>query len=385
LERRDEGDSTVKIFYLSVFKDGTGYSKAACEYASALDAVGFDVVCRALKLNAVAGEVSPRIAAMLEKPHHSKYDAVIQHILPYHMEFEGRLGRNIGLYFTETSNFSSSTWPQRINCMDEAWVANDQSRQASLDSGVSVPLHVVPIPCDVTKYEQSYKPLSLRDRLAGHFIFYWIGEFVHRKNLAALIRAFHTEFDVNEPVSLVIKTTPKGGQTEFDAKHDIEQHCRILKEGMKLYSSPDQYKKEIVIASRFSDETMMRLHASCDCGVWPAFGEAWCVPAFDGMALGKPPIVTDWGGFQEYINNDCGWLVPCYLEPVWGTHNDTFPDLMTSRENWARIDILELRSAMREAYENHDLYKEKSLAGSNRAYDFSYDKVGNIMKKVLNG
>lgn len=375
----------LNVLYIGVVRDGTGWAHAANDYILSLDAAGVNLVVRALKLNSVQAEVPQRVVELLGKKHARKYDAVIQHTLPHHMEFNGELGKNIGMYFTETSNFRSSSWPSYLNCMDEAWVCNAQSRDATLASGVTTPVRVFPIPTDISKYERSYKPLSLKTQLSGNFVFYWIGEFVQRKNLAALLRAFHAEFNPNEAVSLLIKTTPKGSETDFDAKMILEQFCGKIKEGMKLYRSVDSYKKEIVIAGRYSENEMMRLHTSCDCGVWPAFGEAWCIPAFEAMSLGKTPIVSNFGGFCDFMNNDCGWMIDGHMEPVWGTNLDTFPDLQTSLEDWFRVDIASLRHAMREAYEDDKARRVKALAGMDRAYDFTHAKVGEQMRQALLG
>lgn len=364
------------------FRDQTGYSHAAIEYALALDTAGVEVACRPLKLNDVDGEVPPRIAE-LERRKFREYDAVIQHSLPHHFSYDGRYPRNIGLFFCETSHFRSTNWPEKLNTMDEVWACCLHNVEACIASDVTVPIRLVPIPCDVSKYARHYEPLRIRKELGDNFIFYFIGEFVRRKNIAALVKAFHLEFDVNEPVTLLLKTTPKSGQDEYTTRQNLVRFCEEIRAGLKLYTNVAQYKQEVVLVGRYSDEEMMRLHCSCDCGVFPAYAEAWSIPAFDCMALGKTPIVTGAGGFLQYMNDDCGWLVESHREPVFGTQLDTFTNLNTAREHWDAIEIDDLRAAMREAYEDRDLRRKKALAGADRAYDFSYDKVGKTMKERL--
>lgn len=372
----------MRVLYINNYRDGTGWSHAGLNYIQALDAAGVDVVCRPLKLNEVQGEIPARVAELEAKPH-GKYDAVIQHVLPHQMEYEAKLGRNIGLFFAETSHFRLTDWPEKLNCMDEGWVCCLHNHQAARKSGVTIPLKLAPIPCDVTRYGRSYEPLSIVKKLSGNFIFYTIGESVRRKNLVALLKAFHLEFDVNEPVNLLIKTTPKGSKDEHQTLAETVAFCNGIKEGLKIYEKLEHYKKEIVIAGRYSDEEIMRLHASCDCGVFPSYGEAWSVPAFDAMGLGKTPIVTDSSGFRQYLDNDCGWMVPAHSEPVYATQLDTFQNLHTSYEEWDSIEIPNLRAAMRQAYDNADLRKEKAKAGIARAYDFSFLRIGNMMKEAL--
>jgi glycosyltransferase involved in cell wall biosynthesis len=372
----------MRVLYISNYRDQTGWAQAGLSYIQALDVAGVDVTCRPIKLNEIHGEIPARVAELEAKPHDT-YDAVIQHVLPHQMEYERKLGRNVALFFAETSHFRMTDWPEKLNCMDETWVCCEHNAVAARDSGVVIPIKIIPIPCDVSRYARSYEPLSIVKKLAGNFIFYTIGESVRRKNLVALLKAFHLEFDVNEPVNLLIKTTPKGLKDEQQTYSETVTFCNHIKEGLKIYEKLEHYKKEIVIAGRYSDDEIMRLHASCDCGVFPSYGEAWSVPAFDAMGLGKTPIVTDSSGFRQYLNDDCGWMVPAHREPVYATQLDTFQNLHTSFEEWDSIEVPQLRAAMREAYENADLRKEKATAGIARAYDFSFAKIGAMMKEVL--
>jgi glycosyltransferase involved in cell wall biosynthesis len=374
--------SDMNILFIGNYRDGTGWSHGAVEYIRALDHAGVNVACRPFKLSPHFAEVPDRIAD-LERADHRRYDAVIQNVLPHMLDYSGAYPRNVALYYTETSSLGRTRWADRINLMDAAWVSCEESEKASHRSNVTIPIRVVPIPCDVDKYQHSYEPLLIRRELTDQFIFYTIGEFNRRKNLRALLTAFHLEFGVNEPVSLLIKTTPQPGEDGWQAQHGVEHFCLEIKKGLKLFDDPGHYKREIVLAGRYSEVEVMRLHSSCDCGVFPSYGEAWCIPAFESMAMGKTPIVTNYGGFLGYMNDDCGWVVDAHEEPVYGTQADTFPDLHTSLEEWADIEIGGLRAAMRDAYECHEDRRNKGLAGADRAHDFSYEEIGNYMKQLL--
>ncbi len=269
---------------------------------------------------------------------------------------------------------------------NEAWVINRQMVDAARESGVSIPLNVVPHATNIERFMQSYEPLdSLKPyRESGDFIFYFIGELVRRKNLQALLQAFHLEFDPSEPVQLVIKTSQAGA-----SKEDLERKLHILtaevKEGLKLHGGKaDFYKKEAFFLDRLTDNGIMRLHSSCDCFVMPSYGEAWCIPAFDAMAMGRSPIVTACTGFLDYLSEAQGWLVPARQEPVCGA-TDTFSDLFTGNELWWSIDVPSLRRAMREAFSNRELQRSKGEAGVMRAHDFSYQAVGHTMRRLLDG
>ncbi len=371
----------MSVLFVSPLLDGTGYSRAGIDYVLALDAAGVDVVPRALKLNDERHEPPARVRELMARPA-SGYNVVIQHCLPHQLSFSGSFGRNVALFAWETSNFLASSWADRLNCVDEVWAINAAQRTACLDSGVTVPVRVVPHASDVTRFQQSRRPL---DCLAPHkqeglFLFYSIGEFVRRKNFAGLLRAFHAEFDPYEPVGLILKTSVPGLSTA-QSLEQVRAFCGEVRKGLKLPGG--HHRPEIILTERLGDEEMLRLHASCDCYVTASYGEAWAIPAFDAMGMGKTPIAPASTGFLDYLSDAEGWPVGVRDEPVFGVL-DSFEDLYTGGETWAAPDLLHLRRCMREAYEDSTKRESKAARGIERAYDFSHPAVGKIMKAILN-
>lgn len=376
--------TSLKVLFLGVYRDGTGWGVAATRYILALDAAGVDVVCRPLKLNDSTPSLPDRILE-LEAKSAVGCNVVIQNILPHLMDYQGQFDLNIGLYFSETDSLRYSSWNDRLNQMDMVWGCNEQMRRAARESFVDVPFEVIPIPADIERYSRSWEPLAALRPLKeeGNFVFYTIGEMVRRKNLAGLLKAFHTEFDPQEPVSLVIKTS-KPGMPPHETRRHVEAFCNEIKRGLKLYEGGkvEHYKGEVVITEHLADEDMLRLHAACDCFVQPSYGEAWSLGAFDAMAMGKTPIVTKCTGFTEYVSKQTGWLVDGVEDSVFGV-DDSFIDLYTGKEIWMAVDQKELRRAMREAYEDEGHRREKAQAGIVRATDFSYLAVGTRMCQTL--
>ncbi len=368
----------MKALYIGVYKDGTGWGKAAQDYILSLDAAGIEVVPRALKLNNRQTRVPDRILE-LERQSDKNCDVVIQHVLPHHMDYSGHFGKNIGLYVSETSHFCLSSWPIHLNAMDDLWVPNSSMAKLATKSNIKHSPHIVPHATDTEKFLGSYEyvlPEELKDR----FVFYFIGEAVARKNLKALLIAFHSEFDGNENVGLLIKSTIPGLNDE-QAKMEIEALCAHVKDSLKIFPSRDSYIEETIITEYMSEEELMNIHFSCDCFVMPSYGEAWCIPAFDAMGMGKTPIVNNAGGMCDFIDDSVGALISNREEPVFGML-ETFADIYTGAENWWSIDILELRKKMREAYESD--WGDKSEAGFDRAFEFSYYNVGKTMEEALN-
>lgn len=367
----------MKVLFIGVYKDGTGWGNAAQNYILALDAAGVDVVPRAVKLNNRQAEVPQRIL-QLEKKSSKGCTHVIQNVLPHHMEYDGNFEKNIGIYFTETSHFKNSGWPQKLNSMDELWVPNFQMIFSARDSDVSTRMRIIHVPAHIDKYKRQYEKIDLGT--SGSFVFYFVGEVTRRKNPVALLKAFHLEFTTDEPVELVIKGNLSGMSEEESRKH-IEEMCNQVKTNLKLYPDLHDYKEEKIITKYIDNDSMLRLHRSCDCFVAPSFGEAWCIPAFDAMCMGNTPIVNHCTGLHEFVNNSNGWLVDNTAEPVFGmTHG--FSDLYMGNEDWWNINIRHLRECMRKAYTT-DRSKKRATCFQRRE-EFSYKKIGEQMKERLN-
>ena len=370
----------MKVLFIGVYKDGTGWGNAAQNYILALDAAGVEVVPRAIKLNDYAAEIPERILE-LEDNDIKNCDIVIQNVLPHHMDYSGNFKKNIGIYFTETNHFRNSSWPQRLNLMDELWVCNDQMVEAAKNSHITTPTKVVPIPTDISKYDRQYDVVDIDSSLRHDFVFYFIGEIIRRKNVVSLIKAFHLEFGVNEPVSLVIKGN-LAGETPVETANHITEMCNQIKANLKIYPSLGDYKEEVVVTDMLNNESILRMHQTFDCFVAPSFGEAWCIPAFDAMAMGNTPIVNDVGGLSSFVDNDNGWLIPNSPEPVFGMTRG-FSDLYQGNELWWNISIPHLQTAMREAYENSDMRRKKKQSCMEKVKKFSHENVGQLMKELL--
>ena len=368
----------MKVLYTGVYRDGTGWGNAAIDYILSLDAADVDVVPRAVKLNNSSIDLPDRILE-LESKDDSDCDVMIQHLLPHHTDYSGGYEKNIVLYASETDNFRHSAWASHINCMDEAWVINQQMVDCARNSGVTVPIQVIPHATNTDKFSQEYDN-PLPQHLGEKFTFYFIGENNPRKNIRDLLVAFHSEFSASDNVSLLIKSTTPGLDSK-ETHDEIRNMSNKIKMDLKIFPDTTYYIEEAIVTDRFNQEQMMGIHQHADCFVMPSYGEAWCIPAFNAMGMGNTPIVNAVGGMIDYIDDSVGFLIPNRPEPVIGMTN-TFMDIYTGSEDWWAVDINEMKKAMRFAYENN--LKSKSEEGFNRAFDYSYHSIGLAMKEALN-
>ena len=86
---------------------------------------------------------------------------------------------------------------------------------------------------------------------------------MERKNLKALLRAFHAEFDPSEPVNLFIKTSGVKMQ-------DLQQYANQIKAGLKIRG---QYIEEIFVSGMMDEKDYYGVLSQCSCLVVPSRAE----------------------------------------------------------------------------------------------------------------
>lgn len=390
----------MKICYLGVYRDGTGYSNQAIHNMLAMEAGGIDVVARAIKLSPQSNHELAKKVKHLEQKSTDNVDVVVQHVLPHQFEYKAGV-RNIGMFDWETTHFLRSNWTHCCNLMDEIWVPSIQNAQAVKNSNVTVPIKIFPCACDVSRFENSPDPLEI-DKLRHKCVFYVVGEMIRRKNIVAILRAFYTAFTLRNDVILVIKTNVPG-KTPDESMNIIQNTINDIKKSIHIYVRHPYYPPVACITDFLPDTKLDQLHKACDIFVLASHGDAWGIPAHDAMGFGNAVILSNWGSFPELTyaqassywkpdtnrfqwpgEIDCGWLIKGQLTQCFG-HTDSFPDLYTGDELWFDPDMEHLVHCMRQAYSE---WQDGSLsvrreAAQKRAAEFSYDKVGKIAKELL--
>ena len=369
----------MPVLYAGHYHESSGWGQVTRDNILALDIAGVDVVPRAITLGLANFEVPERICE-LEQGDPTQCSVIIQHVLPHYMKYDSHFRKNIGVFELESQNIKHTQWVDHLNIMDELWVP---CRDMLDMNGVHTPSFLVPHACDLEEYSQDYSPLGIQN-LQGKFVFYFIGQLNRRKHITALLRAFHTEFNPFEPVELVIKTNHHSMSPE-DLAHEVVELTNKTKSLLGLYADVEQYKQETIITMNLPREELLQLHASCDCFVCPSFGEAWCAPAFDAMAMSNIVIAGDNGGPKGYIAHGCnGFLVDGSMEPMFG-ETEALEGFGTARELEFDISVSDLQKQMRRAYQlNHVERATMKTHAAQEAAEYSYAKIGGKMKELLN-
>jgi len=368
----------MPVLYVGHYRESSGWGQVTRDQILALDRAGVEVVPRSLDLGLTWAQVPDRIIE-LEKGDPTKCEVIVQHVLPHHMKYDSHFRKNIGMFELETMNLQHTQWVDHLNIMDEIWVPCQDMLNMK---GIKSKTVWVPHACDEEEYKQDLPGIAL-DHLANKFIFYFIGTFNRRKHLSALVRAFHTEFDPFEPVELVIKTNRPGTNSE-ELAQEVNGMCQKIKHNLQLYDDMERYKQETIITVDIPRNQLLALHKACHCLVMPSFGEAWCAPVFDAMAMSNIVIAGKFGGPKDYINDELsGLLVDGSMEPVFG-ESEVFNGFGTARELEFDISICDLQKKMRQAYHlTHAQHLEMSTYASRVAAAYSYAVVGERMKELL--
>ncbi len=376
----------MNVLFIGPYRqsDSDGWKIASVEYIKALASIS--EINLSIRPIYMTNKISPNLDPQLieyEFNNFDYYDVVIQHCLPHYFDYYGDIKKNIGLFFTETNNLQYHSWPSRCNLMDELWCASSVEKNNLVNSGVTKPIYPMGIPVDVTKFEKQYNKIDLQS-VSHHFIFYTISEFTDRKNIKDLIRAFHLEFGINEPVSLMIKTG-MGGLHPDAASEQINKEILDTKTALRIYAKPEQYKKDILITQSLPEAALNSIHVTGDCFVTASCGEAWCMPALDALGFGNHVIATRGIGTNDFVTSfQNGYTVSSTSVPVI-VKDPPIVDLYTARETFKKINVRELQRAMRKIYTNDKEFKIKQKNARETVKEFSYEKVGQKMWKILNG
>ncbi len=352
----------MKVLYIGNYNDGTGWGNAARANIIALSMTeGVEIYPKSITFNGNY-ETKNEELLIIEKKNgrlEGSPDVCIQHTLPHLYSYDSRY-KNIGVFYFE-ANSVPSEWIGQLNLMDELWVATYKNKEDAINSGVTTPIKVVPIPLDTDKVLHLSGVGGKIDRMVDRFNFGFVGEFVERKNLKALLRAFHAEFDPSEPVNLFVKTS----NVKIE---ELQQYAGQVKAGLKIRN---HYIEEIFVSGIMEEKDYYGVLSQCNCLVVPSRAEGWCIPAWEAMTLNIPVISAAGTGLMPN-ENELMKLVASRKEPCFGAL-DTMPFLQTADQTWNEIDIIELRKAMRQIYQEpatkqdsswHKLLSFKSVGGA---------------------
>ena len=339
---------TKRMAWHSIMNFPSGYAVSAKNYMLSLDKLDVDI-----RYKYVYGQGTP---FPVEEPEHG--DNYIANIIrsrafdkdcPQVVYGQGDVFRKnngkykIGFTMLETTGIPDE-WVRQCNMMDEVWVPSTFNVETFRNSGVTRPIHVIPLGIDPNYYNPHIKSYKSHWKYTFLSVFEW-GE---RKAPEVLLKAYSNAFTDKDNVVLICKVINNDGG--LDVKAEVE------KLGLNKPGSP-----EIIFLynTKFADNDMPTLYRSADCFVISTRGEGWGMPILEAMACGLPTIATNWSSQVDFFNETNGYPVK-----VKQLIDAKAKCPYYEGYQWADPDEEHLMSLMRYVYEHQDEAKAKGMRAS---------------------
>ncbi|HUG67900.1 MAG TPA: glycosyltransferase [Pirellulaceae bacterium] len=231
--------------------------------------------------------------------------------------------------------------------VDEIWAPSEFVKRVYERSGIpSEQIHVIPWGVSPEVYNPKALPRLLPTEKTFRFLF--VGGSVARKGIDWLIHAYTQEFAPDDDVGLVVKDL---GTKTF---YRFGNYRELL-----LQAAGDKNIPEVIYMEyNMTEGQLASLYASCHCLVAPYRGEGFGLPILEAMACGLAPIVPRGGASDDFVDETTGYLLNAH--EVESIHEWRLRGVPTELS----IDVAELRTTMRHAFEEREETKARGIRAS---------------------
>jgi len=364
----------MKIKFVAPFLDHSGYGESARNTLIALNAAGIEVTTTIVSYSNERLEhgQGAELAKKFQDTEGNYKIKIIEATPENYLPQLEPLKYHIGFMFWEVLGIDPY-WVWCCNKMDEIWICSWMFAKTLKDSGVKVPIRVVPQAISTTIKKN--KPFKIPEHKG--FLFYSIFQWTERKNPKALIQTYLKTFEGNDGVSLLVKTY-RGNFSESE-KQAIRNDILLWKRQLRL----KHYPRIFLALDPVSNEEMARIHDTGDCYVSAHRGEGWGMPQMEAMLHGKPIISTNFGGIHEFMtkNQLIAGLAKYKLIPVFNMKHIPW---YNKNQKWADVDTKDLSAWMLLMYSARGSTQKigKPLEKYVKA-NFNYKIVGKQLKELL--
>lgn len=364
--------------YLAPLLDASGYASASRGYVISCDRIGIKIQCRdrSRSINLFGKGIDQPILDMYERlsktevPHDCP---TVQHTVADQFYVDKRSSRSIGFTIFEMPRVPSS-WVEPCNKMHEIWTGSEYSAEAFKNSGVTVPISVLPHAIDVDAFDKA-EPWQIKNRRG--FAFLSIMDLTDRKCWRELLRAYWTAFDNKDDVCLIFKAF--FGSFNDSARGDIIRRIATYRESLGFSSDRAPI---LLYGHDVGNSDMPGLYKAADCYVGIS-REGFGLSFAESMAAGIACIGPEVGGTRNFMNEDNSFLVkyagdkPISEEMV--RLNPIFEGLTWATHSWE-----DLAAKMRLVVSDADLRKEKAYKGKKYLKEYlTYEHIGRRISSLL--
>lgn len=293
-----------KILYIGPYREFTGAGNAARNYIQALFESGHDVCIAPIFYTGEIypeNEISSNILP-LETNYLKKYDIVIQHCHPFDYVFSSKFEQNIGLYQFNCSSIHTSL-TNRLKLMDKIIINSNFNYKILYDLYPFNNIVFLPELIDhklKTKKHIEYNWLKTKSK---PIVFYTIGDFIERKNIYQIIKAFIHTFDIEDNVELVIKTKSHHSHKQYDLinkeiEYTINKIYATLRKDKKVSKQPK------IMIGQFEYDHLLALHHNSNIYIDASMAENFGYAVLEAALFDNYLIVNENSSTKE-ISDQC--------------------------------------------------------------------------------
>jgi glycosyltransferase involved in cell wall biosynthesis len=284
------------------------------------------------------------------------YDTVILHTVPeyYPLWKDREPGKRIVGYTVWETTCIPNHWRELLNAVDLLLVPCAWNREVFRECGVTTPIEVVPHALQAKTDSSCALPWDIPE---GDFVFYTIGTWTARKAIPDLIRCYLNAFTSRDKTLLVVKTSNK----DFTQNRWMQYLRTPWKIAQKIAATYEDPAKMLLISDPFTEAEIACLHQRGDCFVSLCHSEGWGLGAFDAAGLGKPIVITGYGGHLEFLPKELAYLIDYRMVPVIDRQGSASYSL---NQAWAKPDLTQASQLMREVFNkrNESLDRGRKLS-----------------------
>jgi glycosyltransferase involved in cell wall biosynthesis/tetratricopeptide (TPR) repeat protein len=379
--RVEDSESASGTVWCGPLLDPSGYGEESRHLLFALEGEGVNPAAQSIPWSDDLALLTMDERAMIDeialRPVKQGFCQIIHnfpHCYNRHLSADVAIGRTM----FETDRLPQK-WVDCCNKMDYIWVPSEFNKRTFEQAGVAKEkLVVVPECIEVSPYRRTANSkLAEEIRKEKRYTFLSIFDWTLHKGWDVLLRAFHSEFEKDDQVQLILKVWSTNGYTQQDL---VEQAAEFASKELAWDILSDERVR--FVSDRLNLEEMASLYQLVDCYVLPSRGEGWGRPYMEAMATGLPVIATNWSGNTEFMSPTNSYLIDYRLEDV---PERAWREVLTYRgHRWAEPSLGHLKTLMREVYENPDKARLIGVkAAGDIAKNYSRQAVGKIMTAEL--
>lgn len=201
-----------------------------------------------------------------------------------------------------------------------------------------------------------------------NFRFLSVGKWEERKGWPVLLKAYISEFDHSDDVTLLIRST-------LDDKNQKQYETILESIATELGKDKKDFPSIHFLKDQLPYSKLPSLYKAVDAFVIATHGEGWGLPIVESMAMKLPVIATNWSGSTEFLTEQNSYPLPI----------ESLVKSTTPGHNWAQPLHLALKTLMRYVYENRaESIETGKVAREDIVNHYSYDKIAEIVIEKIN-